>query len=161
MPWSLTKPAVKTSHRVRTASARSPTCMTSRRRTAAFPVSTWQVPVDGYCEKGGRFGPHQSAETINGSINRFEDKIAWIAYFNAGVRVIDLSDPYNLREIGYYIPEPTQNSHPIVEGQPIVIQIDDVDLDHRGLAYASDRAGGGLFILEYTGSMPEAGATTD
>ena len=127
----------------------------------AFPVSTWQVPVGDYCEKGGRFGPHQSAETVNGSINRFEDKIAWIAYFNAGVRVIDLSDPYNLREIGYYIPEPTQNSHPIVEGQPIVIQIDDVDLDHRGLAYASDRAGGGLFILEYTGSMPEAGATTD
>ena len=126
-----------------------------------FPVSTWQVPVDGYCEKGGRFGPHQSAETINGSINRFEDKIAWIAYFNAGVRVIDLSDPYNLREIGYYIPEPNQNSHPIVEGQPIVIQIDDVDLDHRGLAYASDRAGGGLFILEYTGPMPEADATSD
>ncbi len=126
-----------------------------------FPVSTWQVPVDGYCEKGGRFGPHQSAETVNGSINRFEDKIAWIAYFNAGVRVIDLSDPYNLREIGYYIPEPTQNSHPIVEGQPIVIQIDDVDLDHRGLAYASDRAGGGLFILEYTGPMPSADTTSD
>ena len=126
-----------------------------------FPVSTWQVPVDGYCEKGGRFGPHQSAETINGSINRFEDKIAWIAYFNAGVRVIDLSDPYSLREIGYYIPEPNQNSHPIVEGQPIVIQIDDVDLDHRGLAYASDRAGGGLFILEYTGPMPPTVTTSD
>jgi hypothetical protein len=109
--------------------------------TRPFPVSTWQVPVDDFCNKGGRFGPHQSAETVNGSINRFEDKIAWIAYFNAGVRVLDLSDPYNLEEIGFYIPEPNENSHPIVEDQPTVIQIDDVDLDHRGLAYASDRTG--------------------
>ncbi len=106
--------------------------------TNPFPVSTWQVPVDDNCDKGGRFGPHQSAETVNGSINRFEDKIAWIAYFNAGVRVLDLSDPYNLREIAYYVPETNENTHPIVENQPTVIQIDDVDLDHRGLAYASD-----------------------
>lgn len=126
-----------------------------------FPVSTWQVPVGGYCDKGGRFGPHQSAETVNGRINRFEDRIAWIAYFNAGVRVVDLSDPYSLREIGYYIPEPNENSHPIVEGQPTVIQIDDVDIDHRGLAYATDRTGGGLFVLEYTGPMPAPGAGVD
>jgi hypothetical protein len=120
-----------------------------------FPVSTWQVPVGIYCDKGGRFGPHQSAETINGVINRFEDKIAWVAYFNAGVRVVDLSDPYNIQEIGFYIPEPNENSHPIAEGQAISIQIDDVDIDHRGLAYASDRVGTGLFVLEYTGALPE------
>ena len=122
--------------------------------TQPFPVSTWQVPVGDYCEKGGRFGPHQSAETVNGEINRFEDKIAWLAYFNAGIRVLDLSDPYNLREIGYYIPEPNASSHPIVEGQPSVIQIDDVDIDRRGFAYASDRVGTGLFVLEYTGPVP-------
>ena len=28
----------------------------------------WQVPVGNFCSKGGRFGPHQSAETVNGSI---------------------------------------------------------------------------------------------
>ena len=122
--------------------------------TNPFPVSTWQVPLDDFCNKGGRFGPHQSAETVNGTINRFEDKIAWIAYFNAGVRVIDISNPYDVRELGYYIPEPNLNTHPIVEGQPVVIQIDDVDIDHRGLAYASDRTGTGLFVLEYTGPMP-------
>jgi hypothetical protein len=26
-----------------------------------------------------------------------------------------------------------------------------VDIDHRGLAYVSDRVGSGLFIFEYTG----------
>jgi hypothetical protein len=41
-----------------------------------IPVSTWQVPADAFCDKGGRFGPHQQAETINGRLNRFEDKLA-------------------------------------------------------------------------------------
>ena len=125
-----------------------------------FPVSTWQVPVGDSCDKGGRFGPHQSAETVNGSINRFEDRIAWIAYFNAGIRVVDLSAPYNLREIGYYVPEPNEHSHPAVEGQTTTIQIDDVDIDHRGLAYATDRVGTGLYVLEYTGPMPRTATPT-
>ena len=119
-----------------------------------FPVSTWQVPVGNFCEVGGRFGPHQHAETRNGALNRFEDKLAWIAYFNAGIRVLDLSDPYNLKEVGHYLPETNENSHPLFEGQPVAIQINDVDLDRRGLAYVSDRVGTGLFILEYTGDRP-------
>ena len=53
--------------------------------------------------------------------------------------------------LGYYIPKTNQRSFPIEEGQPVAIQINDVDIDHRGLAYASDRVGSGLFILEYTG----------
>lgn len=123
-----------------------------------FPVSTWQVPVGNFCDKGGRFGPHQHAETRNSELNRFEDKLAWIAYFNAGVRVLDLSDPYNLEEVGYYIPKTTSNSHPLAKGQPVAIQINDVEIDHRGLAYASDRVGTGLFVLEYTGKAPSAAA---
>ncbi len=122
----------------------------------AEPVlaSVCQVPVGDFCTSGGRFGPHQSAETINGRINRFVDKIAWLAYCNAGVRVVDLSDPLNLREVGYYIPQTTPTSHPSALDQPTAIQINDVDLDDRGFAYAPDRAGAGLFILEYTGESP-------
>lgn len=119
-----------------------------------LPVSVWQVPVGNFCTKGGRFGPHQSAETVNGKINRFDDKIAWLAYFNAGIRVVDLSNPYQLQELGSYIPKTNARSHPIAKDQPVVIQINDVDIDHRGFAYASDRVGTGLFILEYTGKKP-------
>jgi len=119
-----------------------------------FPVSVWQVPVGNFCEKGGRFGPHQSAETVNGKINRFEDKLAWLAYFNAGIRIVDLSNPYRIEEVGYYMPKVNKNSHPIARDQKTAIQINDVDIDHRGLVYASDRVGTGLFILEYTGRKP-------
>jgi len=117
-------------------------------------VSQWEVPVGDFCKKGGRFGVHQHAEFVNGRLNRHENRIAWLAYFNAGVRVLDLSNPYQMRELGYYIPRPTPLSHPADEGQPVVIQINDVTLDHRGLAYATDRTGAGLFVLEYTGPKP-------
>ena len=118
-------------------------------------VSQWEVPVGDYCKKGGRFGPHQHAEFVNGRLNRHENRIAWIAYFNAGVRVLDLSDPYSLKELGYYIPKPNAMSHPSGAGQPTAIQINDVTIDHRGLAYATDRVGTGLFVLEYTGGRQE------
>ena len=113
-----------------------------------YPVDTWQVPDADFCEKGGRFGPHQFAETIDGVLNRFEDKIAYIAYFNAGLRVVDISDPYNMIEVGYFVPSPNENSHPIQPGQPTVIQINDVAIDRLGLLYASDRVGAGLFVLK-------------
>ncbi len=122
-----------------------------------MPVSTWQVPTDDFCEKGGRFGPHQHAEFVNGRLNRHENRIAWVAYFNAGARVVDVSDPYRMKELGHYIPKTNANSHPMAVGQPTAIQINDITIDHRGLAYATDRVGTGLFVMEYTGPMPGSG----
>ena len=97
------------------------------------------------CGGGGR------AESPCGSA------LAWIAYFNAGVRLVDLSDPYNLREVGYYVPKPNERSHPVEKGQATAIQMNDVDLDDRGLAYATDRTGAGLFILQRTGTTNRSG----
>jgi hypothetical protein len=119
-----------------------------------FPVETWQVPdtfggVD-YCAKGARFGPHQFAETIDTKNNRFEDKIAYYAYFNAGLRVVDISNPYILKEVGYLVPDASKLSFPIATGQPVVAVANDVDVDYRGLVYMSDRVGGGLWVLDYT-----------
>ena len=54
-------------------------------------------------------GQYSPAEKVNSELNRFEDKLAWVAYFNAGIRVVDLSDPYNLKEVGSYMPKTTRN----------------------------------------------------
>jgi hypothetical protein len=121
----------------------------------ATVVETWQVPNDGYVYKGGRFGPHQFAETQNSEYNLFEDRIAYFAYFNAGVRAVDISDPYNLKEVGHFVPMRNKNTNPVSTGQIPQIQINDVDVDYRGLVMATDRVGSGFYILKYTG--PKAG----
>jgi hypothetical protein len=108
--------------------------------THPIPIATFKVPDGDFCQRGGRFGPHQFAETRDGQI--IGGSFLYIAYFNAGLRVVDISDPFRPREVGYYIPEATGKRE---------IQTNDVDLDYRGLIYLTDRAGAGLHIVEYLG----------
>ena len=110
------------------------------------PMSTFKVPDGDFCRRGGRFGPHQFAETRDGEL--IGGNLLYLAYFNAGLRVVDISDPYHPREMGFYIPDPVQS--PRFGGAPYV-QTNDVDLDYRGLIYISDRDGHGMHILEYVG----------
>ena len=113
-------------------------------------IDTFRVPdVKGnFSERGGRFGLHQFAETQDGELYSLKDNnnLLYVAYFNAGLRVIDLSNPFNMTEVGYYIPETTNTTK--VRGKT-VIQTNDVDIDYRGLACISDRAGTGLQILKF------------
>ena len=111
-------------------------------------TATFKVPDGDFCGRGGRFGPHQFAETKDGEI--IGGSLLYVAYFNAGLRIVDISDPFKPREVGHYIPAPAEMSR---EGHRSrkVIQTNDVDLDGRGLIYITDRAGAGLHILEFTG----------
>lgn len=111
-----------------------------------FPIAAFKVPEDGFCERGGRFGPHQFAETRDGHI--IGGSLLYIAYFNAGMRVVDISDPYRPREVGFFIPDPAPTPRFAGTGY---VQTNDVDLDYRGLIYITDRDGQGMHILEYTG----------
>ena len=63
-------------------------------------------------------------------------------WFNGGLRVYDLSDPYRPAKSGYFVP-------PAPEGSPAgAIQLNDVFVDERGIVYTVDRHVGGLYILE-------------
>ncbi len=114
--------------------------------THPLPVATFKVPDGDFCERGGWFGPHQFAETKDGGI--IGGSLLYIAYFSAGLRVVDISDPFRPQEVGYFIPDTTAKTKPRLKK---VIQTNDVDVDDRGLIYITDRAGTGLHILEYTG----------
>jgi hypothetical protein len=71
--------------------------------TKPFGVSTWTVPEKSgnFCSRGGRFGTHSSNESFTPI---YYKRIMFFAHFNAGVRAVDIRDPFNPKEIGYYIP---------------------------------------------------------
>jgi hypothetical protein len=113
-------------------------------------VDTFRVPDGDFLERGGRFGPHQYAETRNNKLYSVQENrnLLYVAYFSAGLRVLDLTDPYEMKEVGYYVPATTATTIPRLK---TVVQTNDVDIDYRGLAYISDRAGTGLHVIEYLG----------
>jgi hypothetical protein len=121
-----------------------------------FPVANYQVrEADGaFCERGGRFGAHASHENFTPIYYR---RVMFFSWFNAGVRAVDIRDPYNPREIAYYIPATTPQTaarcRKTAAGErcKVAIQTNNVEVDDRGLIYIVDRANTGMHILELTG----------
>jgi hypothetical protein len=119
-------------------------------------VSNFQVPEasGNFCDRGGRFGAHSSNES---SAPVFHKKVAFITYFNAGVRAVDIRNPYQPKEIGYFIPsitEATDKRCIKVDGKDrckTAIQSNNLETDERGYVYVVDRASTGMHILELTG----------
>jgi len=125
--------------------------------SSPFPISTLRVPEmpGDFCNKGGRFGAHAVTESF---YPRYYGKIAIVSWFNAGVRVWDIRDPFVPQPVAYFIPAPnentTENCVTYGDGGTIckrAIQTNNVELDGRGLIYIVDRAGTGMHILRLTG----------
>lgn len=108
--------------------------------TNPVPVATWRVPHDKPFDPQNWFGAHQPQEQVY-------DNRVFVTWFTAGLRVLDIGDPYAPTEIGYYLPHagPGQRR----------IHSNDVFLNRDGLVYLIDRFNG-LDILEWT---PGAGGT--
>lgn len=121
--------------------------------TKPYPIANFKVPGDRFCGRGGRFGSHGLDEGSN------HGTLALLAYFNAGVRVIELADPFNPKEVGFYIPAATEQTKVTgcdpkkSPGLCSAIQTNNVFRDARGYVYITDRARTGLHILELTGAL--------
>jgi hypothetical protein len=117
-------------------------------------ISTFNVPESsgGFCARGGRFGAHSSNENQPPMYAR---KYVFVSWFNAGVRAIDIRDPYRPREAGYYIPATSASTDKRCvkteagERCKVAIQTNNVDVDDRGYVYIVDRANTGMHILEF------------
>jgi hypothetical protein len=135
--------------------------------TTPWPLSTFRVQETqgNYCGRGGRFGAHSSAESF---YPPYYGKIAVLAWFNAGVRIWDIRDPFAIHEIAYFVPPANENTVPTCanaetrEGGEFGTETptstckkvgvtNNVEIDDRGLIYSADRPGGGLHILRLTG----------
>jgi len=120
-----------------------------------FSVATFLVPESqgGFCRRGGRFGPHSSSESF---APLFYKKLVFVAYFNAGVRAVDIRNPYAPREAAFYIPATTERTAErcVTNGTrscKVAIQTNNVEADERGFVYLADRANTGLHIVRLTG----------
>ena len=121
-----------------------------------LPIGTFQVDesTGDFCERGGRFGPHAPQWSMEPP---FYGRLMVVSWFNAGARVIDIRDPFNMEEVAYYIPATTERTAErcaTIDGAEtcqIAIQTNNVEVDDRGLIYLADRADTGLHIVELTG----------
>ena len=136
--------------------------------TKPFGVASWTVPEKSgnFCSRGGRFGTHSSNENFTPI---YYKRIMFFAHFNAGVRALDIRDPFNPKEIAYFIPGMTSNTV-VLETPPgglgaklpfteaskkRAIQTNNVEVDDRGYIYIVDRANTGMHILELAGPARE------
>jgi len=117
----------------------------AREETNLVPVATLPLPpVEVFGKRGGRFGAHNLHENLPGPCSFRSDHIVVGTFFNGGVRAYDVSNPYQPREIAYFVPGAPPMS------RAGAIQINDVWVDERGIVYAVDRFAGGLYVLEMT-----------
>jgi hypothetical protein len=125
-------------------------------------VATWMVPEasGNFCSRGGRFGTHSSNENMTPI---YYKRVMFFAHFNAGVRAVDIRDPYHPKEIASFIPAVTERSDKRCVKQEngqehcaTVIQTNNVEVDDRGYIYIVDRANNGMHILELTGEARNA-----
>ena len=120
-------------------------------------VASFNVPEasGNFCSRGGRFGAHSSNEN---QPPMYAKRVVFFSWFNAGVRAVDIRDPFQPREIGFYIPATTDKTDKRCvktdagERCRVAIQTNNVDVDDRGFIYIVDRANTGLHILELTGA---------
>ena len=100
-------------------------------------------PEGDFCDRGLRFGAHCLHENRPDSYR--SEELLFVTYFNAGVRVYDITDPGAPVEIAWYVPEcpPGQEA----------IQVNDVWVGEDHLVYITDRVGGGEYILEPDDSL--------
>ncbi|MGA0129536.1 MAG: LVIVD repeat-containing protein [Burkholderiales bacterium] len=117
----------------------------SRNERNLVPISTFpNAPVDAFIKKGGRFGAHNLHENLPIPTSFQSETIVIGTFFNAGVRVFDTSNPFQVEELAYFVPSTPRLS------PAGAVQINDVFVDEKQIVYAVDRFTGGLYTLELT-----------
>ena len=114
-------------------------------------ISNFPQPEEAdYCAKGGAFGPHNFHEMRPGSFQ--SSHLIFTTYYNAGVRVYDIKNQYQPKEVGYWVPpNPTR----MIDPRPNKAQVPttmDCYVDPTGLMYLTDQ-NAGLYILQYQGQL--------
>jgi hypothetical protein len=102
------------------------------------------------------FGPHNMFDAFGQDVYEQRSDRIYNAYFQAGLRIYDVSDPFVPKEIGYFMPPDPEgpnwfdNEDGTLLPGPKVAITEDVVVDNRGYIYV-DTFEDGLYIVRYTG----------
>ncbi len=108
-----------------------------------MPIATCPMPpLDAFKDRGGVSARTTSMRNAAVPTAWQSDQIVLGTFFNGGLRAYDISNPYQPKEVGTFVPPPPK-------GTPVgSVQLNDVFVDEREIVYTVDRHTGGLYVLE-------------
>ncbi|MDP9483372.1 MAG: hypothetical protein M3P84_09140 [Chloroflexota bacterium] len=108
------------------------------------------APYRNFCERGGRFGPHNLHQSQANPALLARDDLALLTWFNAGLRAYDIADPRLPREIGEFVPPDPVERRGILPAGRLTAQSEDVLADRRGNIFVTDK-NHGVYVLRLAG----------
>jgi hypothetical protein len=127
------------------------------RVVSAFPLPT---PPPGaayrnFCERGGRFGPHNLHQFQGHPALLDRDDLIFLTWFAGGLRVVDIADPRQPREVAAFVPPDPLVRRGVLPSGRLAAQSEDVLVDARGIVYLTDK-NHGLYLLRLAGELAAA-----
>ena len=128
--------------------------MDMRVETNIIMLSSMPVPDPSeFAHVGGRYGAHNIHENPPVPTALISEDLVFGTYFNGGMRVHDTTNPFQPKEVTWFIPEEPEHGKELAAllSKPIPgMNINDVYVDENRIIYAADRQWGGVYVLELT-----------
>jgi hypothetical protein len=117
-----------------------------------LPAPPPESELKNFYEKAGRFGPHNHHHPNHQACLEDRDDIAYLTYFNAGLRIYDIRDARMPKEFTYFVP-PDPQTRIGIKPSKLTAQTEDVIVDRRGFIYISDK-NFGIYVLRLRDVWP-------
>ncbi len=114
------------------------------------PIPPPGLPYTNFCDKHGRFGPHNFHQLFHNPDVQKPGDLAYLTYFNAGLRIFNIRDARQPVEVGWFIPPNPRKRYHSDPKEALVTSTEDVVVDARGYIYITDK-NQGVWILKYAG----------
>jgi hypothetical protein len=114
------------------------------------PEPPKSAPYRDFCEKGGRFGPHNTNLEYHLPDVEKQAELIYATFFNAGLRIFDVKDATLPKEVAWFVPPTPVKRYGPLPYDKLVSETEDVLVDTRGNIFITDKHWG-IFVLKYLG----------